>query len=114
MNSRGEKPTLREFDCCARQSCGAVSRNGILFLCCGFRCRKSSRNRCTQSIGIHSQFTMGLPHALSHSPDPDSHSGALGLNFCEPFRRHPLPLILNLGINLVGPTNDTDDSSLAS
>ena len=45
---------------------------------------------------------MSLPHALSHSPDPNANPGTLGLNLCEPFRRHSLPVILNLCINLVG------------
>src|SRR5580692_4325669 len=108
MNVPGENLKSHEFDCGARQSCDAVSRNQSLFLLRGSLGRKNSGNRCTQSIGIHSQFATSLPHALSHSPNPYADPGTVRLNLCESFRRHSLPVILNLCINLVGVTSDTD------
>jgi len=73
---------------------------------------ENSRNLCTQCIGINSQFAMRLAHALSHSPNSDADS--LGLNLYQSFLRNPLTVILNLCINLVGLTSDTDYRSFAS
>ena len=114
MNVRGENLKLREFCCCARESCDAVPRNTAGLFRRGSLRRENSGNRRTQSIGIHIQFAMGLPHALSHSPNPDAHPATLGLNLRESFWRHSLPMILNLCINLVGLTSDTDYRGFAS
>ena len=55
---------------------------------------------------------MRLAHALSHSPNPDA--DPLGLNLCQSFLRHSLTVILNLRINPVRFSTDTDYRSLAS
>ena len=103
----GEKPySCANLTVAARQSSDAVS----LRLAC-FRW-ENSRNLCTQSIGIKSQFAMRLAHALSHSPNSDADS--LGLNLCQSFLRNSLTVILNLRVDLVGLTSDTDYRSFAS
>jgi hypothetical protein len=114
MNVRAGNLKWHDLRRCAKQSCGVVSRNNTLFFRRGSLGWKNSGNRCAQSIGIHGQFAMSLPHALSHAPEPDAHPGSLGLNLCEAFRRHSLPAVLNLGINFVGLTSDTDYRSFAS
>ena len=91
MNVRWKNLTHTKFCSRASQSWEAVSRNRNRRVRRARLNRENRGNPRTQSIGIHSQFTMGLPHAFSHSPDPDAHSGALGLNFCESFRRHSFP-----------------------
>ncbi len=89
-----------------------MSCNRALFLFSGHLGWESSRDFCTQWIGIDSQFPMRLSYALSHSPDSDADS--LGLNLCQSFLRHSLAVILNLCMNLVGLASNTDYCSLAS
>ncbi len=60
---------------------------------------------------MNSQFALRLAHPFSHPPQPDANS--LGLNLPQPFLRNSLAVILNLRINLVGLTNDTDYRRLA-
>jgi hypothetical protein len=114
MNGRGERVKLHGCDFCGSHSCDVVLRKKSPFLHRGTLGRKNGGNCCTQGVRTHSQFAMSPPHPLAHSPDPDAHSGSMGLNLCESFRRHSLSVILNFGINVVGLTVDADYRSLAS
>src|SRR5580700_2263541 len=55
---------------------------------------------------------MALPHALSHSPDPDPDS--LGLHLYQSFLRNSLTVILNLHMNLIGLSRNTDYGHFAT
>src|SRR5580700_449883 len=55
---------------------------------------------------------MALPHALSHSPDPDPDS--LGLHLYQSFLRNSLAVILNLHMNLIGLSRNTDYGHFAT
>jgi len=73
---------------------------------------KSESDSCALVVGRNVHVPAKLPHPFAHSSD--SHSGALGLNVSQPFRRYAFSLVLHFEKDVFASARYANDCALAA